>query len=214
MSCSRLVALAVLMVLMGPFASPAAANTGGDAARCLALAMYWEAKSEGPDGMLAVGQVVLNRVSHPEFPDTICAGWFGKAASSHPVSFPGGATARATGQPRPTPGPTRPGSRTGSYAIHPPTAPVARFSFTTPRSTRPGRASARAPCKSAGTCSTADPPLPPKRRSCASFARSTRVSSWCRTTYLLRAHRETDHGPVGRPNYHRHRRPGHAAGCG
>ncbi|MEM7025184.1 MAG: cell wall hydrolase [Pseudomonadota bacterium] len=34
--------------------------------------MYWEAKSEGPDGMLAVGQVVLNRVSHPEFPDTIC----------------------------------------------------------------------------------------------------------------------------------------------
>ncbi|MEM6707189.1 MAG: cell wall hydrolase [Pseudomonadota bacterium] len=41
--------------------------------RCLALAMYWEAKAEGDRGMLAVGQVVLNRVAHEQFPDSICA---------------------------------------------------------------------------------------------------------------------------------------------
>lgn len=40
--------------------------------RCLALAMYWEAKSEGADGMMAVGAVVLNRVDHQEFPDSVC----------------------------------------------------------------------------------------------------------------------------------------------
>ncbi len=41
--------------------------------RCLALAMYWEAKAEGAEGMMAVGAVVLNRVGHPEFPDSVCA---------------------------------------------------------------------------------------------------------------------------------------------
>src|SRR5690606_34650112 len=39
---------------------------------CLALAMYWEARSEGPEGMRAVGSVVLNRVEHEEFPKTPC----------------------------------------------------------------------------------------------------------------------------------------------
>lgn len=41
-------------------------------AQCLALAMYWEAKGEGREGMLAVGHVVLNRVEHPQFPDEVC----------------------------------------------------------------------------------------------------------------------------------------------
>jgi N-acetylmuramoyl-L-alanine amidase len=56
------------------FARPAQAITriGQSAEHCLALAMYWEAKSEGPDGMRAVASVVLNRVAHPEFPDTVC----------------------------------------------------------------------------------------------------------------------------------------------
>jgi spore germination cell wall hydrolase CwlJ-like protein len=40
--------------------------------RCLALAMYWEAKGEGKAGMQAVGQVVVNRVGHPGFPGTLC----------------------------------------------------------------------------------------------------------------------------------------------
>ena len=40
--------------------------------RCLALAMYWESKGEGAEGMRAVGSVVLNRVADEAFPDTVC----------------------------------------------------------------------------------------------------------------------------------------------
>jgi spore germination cell wall hydrolase CwlJ-like protein len=42
------------------------------AATCLAMALYYEARGEGPDGMLAVGEVIVNRVAHPEFPSTVC----------------------------------------------------------------------------------------------------------------------------------------------
>lgn len=40
---------------------------------CLALAMYWEARGEGDDGMTAVGWTILNRKASPEFPSTSCA---------------------------------------------------------------------------------------------------------------------------------------------
>jgi N-acetylmuramoyl-L-alanine amidase len=49
-----------------------AADGRAEAVDCLALAMYWEAKTEGAAGMRAVGQVVLNRVAHPKFPGTVC----------------------------------------------------------------------------------------------------------------------------------------------
>ncbi|HEX7034620.1 MAG TPA: cell wall hydrolase [Pseudomonadales bacterium] len=39
---------------------------------CLAHTLYWEAKSEGREGMVAVGWVVLNRQQSPEFPDGLC----------------------------------------------------------------------------------------------------------------------------------------------
>lgn len=39
---------------------------------CLALNIYFEARSEPLKGMLAVGHVVLNRVAHRSFPDSIC----------------------------------------------------------------------------------------------------------------------------------------------
>lgn len=52
--------------------SAGATPLGNDPARCLALAMYWEARAEGREGMLAVASVVLNRARHPGFPDTIC----------------------------------------------------------------------------------------------------------------------------------------------
>lgn len=39
---------------------------------CLALNIYFEARSEPLDGMLAVGHVVLNRVAHRKFPNTVC----------------------------------------------------------------------------------------------------------------------------------------------
>ena len=40
---------------------------------CLALAMYYEARGDGPIGMISSGQVVLNRVADPRFPKDICA---------------------------------------------------------------------------------------------------------------------------------------------
>jgi spore germination cell wall hydrolase CwlJ-like protein len=73
MHCPRLPAVALATLLPLTLAPPAqGADTDRDA-YCLALAMYWEAQSEGPDGMRAVASVVLNRVAHPEFPDTVCA---------------------------------------------------------------------------------------------------------------------------------------------
>jgi len=42
------------------------------AATCLAMAVYYEAANQGPDGEAAVAQVVLNRVRNPLFPKTVC----------------------------------------------------------------------------------------------------------------------------------------------
>ena len=39
---------------------------------CLALALYWEARGEGRDGMVAVGWTILNRVDSKDFPGTPC----------------------------------------------------------------------------------------------------------------------------------------------
>ena len=44
-----------------------------DEQHCMALAMYWEARGEGKQGMLAVGSVILNRVEDSRFPDGVCA---------------------------------------------------------------------------------------------------------------------------------------------
>jgi len=40
--------------------------------RCLAVAIYFEARGEPERGQIAVGQVILNRVRSPLFPETIC----------------------------------------------------------------------------------------------------------------------------------------------
>ncbi len=40
--------------------------------RCLATAIYFEARGEPVRGQIAVGQVILNRVRSPQFPETIC----------------------------------------------------------------------------------------------------------------------------------------------
>jgi spore germination cell wall hydrolase CwlJ-like protein len=39
---------------------------------CLAMAVYYEAGNQGPDGEAAVAQVVLNRLRHPLFPKSVC----------------------------------------------------------------------------------------------------------------------------------------------
>ena len=43
-----------------------------DDIRCLALNIYFEARSESEMGRLAVGHVVMNRVKSARFPDTVC----------------------------------------------------------------------------------------------------------------------------------------------
>lgn len=67
-------ALAVPPDLAGasPFALSGRLSSNVRAQTCLAQAIYYEAGSEGTDGQRAVAQVVLNRVRHPLFPDTIC----------------------------------------------------------------------------------------------------------------------------------------------
>jgi hypothetical protein len=39
---------------------------------CMATAIYFEARSESYRGQIAVGQVVMNRLSHPIYPKSIC----------------------------------------------------------------------------------------------------------------------------------------------
>jgi spore germination cell wall hydrolase CwlJ-like protein len=50
----------------------AAAPIDKQEARCMALNLYWEARSEGDKGMLAVGWVVLNRIAFAKYPNTVC----------------------------------------------------------------------------------------------------------------------------------------------
>jgi hypothetical protein len=50
-------------------------NSGVDRTRaeqCLTAAIYYEAASEADAGQRAVAQVVLNRVAHPAYPNTVC----------------------------------------------------------------------------------------------------------------------------------------------
>lgn len=85
-------------------ASPFAIRArGGDAVRaqvCLASAIYYEAASEPEDGQRAVAQVVLNRVRHAAFPNSVCGvvfqGW--ELATGCQFSFTcDGAMARVPG---------------------------------------------------------------------------------------------------------------------
>jgi spore germination cell wall hydrolase CwlJ-like protein len=69
---------AEIPVASGP--NPAAAPfvfSGGKGARsqaleCLASAVYYEAGNQDTDGERAVAQVILNRVRHPAFPNSVC----------------------------------------------------------------------------------------------------------------------------------------------
>jgi spore germination cell wall hydrolase CwlJ-like protein len=60
----------------GPAARPTLASGSGldrsRALQCLTAAIYYEAAREPDEGQRAVAQVVLNRVSHPAFPKTVC----------------------------------------------------------------------------------------------------------------------------------------------
>ncbi len=60
----------------GPAARPIFARgtslDQGRALQCLTAAIYYEAASEPDAGQRAVAQVVLNRVAHPAWPNTVC----------------------------------------------------------------------------------------------------------------------------------------------
>ncbi len=67
--------------------SDAAAGGLSDEARCLAQAVYFEARSEPLEGQLAVAQVVLNRVRSPYWPDRVCAVVFEGEQRRHRCQF-------------------------------------------------------------------------------------------------------------------------------
>lgn len=67
----RLLLLGSLFVPLMALAAPSFANDAATS-RCMALNLYWEARSEGEEGMLAVGWVVLNRVAYEKYPNTVC----------------------------------------------------------------------------------------------------------------------------------------------
>ncbi len=52
---------------------PAGTAPLDDAITCLARSIYWEARGEAAVEMQAVASVVMNRLGHAGFPDTVCA---------------------------------------------------------------------------------------------------------------------------------------------
>jgi hypothetical protein len=54
------------------FVSGAGPQDALKAQHCLSLAVYYEASSEALEGQYAVAQVVLNRVRHPAWPNSVC----------------------------------------------------------------------------------------------------------------------------------------------
>jgi spore germination cell wall hydrolase CwlJ-like protein len=55
-----------------PFHAAGNALDRARAEQCLTMAIYYEAATEPDDGQRAVAQVVLNRVAHPSYPNTVC----------------------------------------------------------------------------------------------------------------------------------------------
>ena len=65
-----LAALAAALMLGGCGISPFAAFLSPE--DCMTRVMYFESNRSSPEGMLAVGTVVMNRVADPKFPHTVC----------------------------------------------------------------------------------------------------------------------------------------------
>ena len=74
MRVGRIIILPVIIgILASLYANDAGAQSLHEEQRCLALAMYWEARGEGRHGMVAVGWTILNRAGSAHFPATPCA---------------------------------------------------------------------------------------------------------------------------------------------
>ena len=69
-----------------PNALPLRANSDSEI-KCLATAIYFEARGEGVRGEMAIAQVILNRVKNPAYPKTICGVVYQNAKSYHRCQF-------------------------------------------------------------------------------------------------------------------------------
>ena len=70
---NKIMKAAILGIAAGVTVSASFSARGSDnQIECLAKNMYFEARSQGTAGVLAVSAVVLNRVNDSRFPDTIC----------------------------------------------------------------------------------------------------------------------------------------------
>lgn len=68
----RVLPLALLLAACDR-ASESAGPVDAQSHDCMALTMYWEARGEGREGMIAVGSVVMNRIADEQFPDDTCS---------------------------------------------------------------------------------------------------------------------------------------------
>tara|TARA_B100000965_G_C19505348_1_gene719375 strand:- start:346 stop:897 length:552 start_codon:yes stop_codon:yes gene_type:complete len=67
-------ALAIIGFLGVTYMKPANAShdVWDDEVLCMAKNMYWESRNQTVEGLIAVGNVVMNRVSDNRYPDTVC----------------------------------------------------------------------------------------------------------------------------------------------
>ncbi|MCB2055809.1 MAG: cell wall hydrolase, partial [Geminicoccaceae bacterium] len=70
---ARIVAAPLVAVLLVTWAYGTARAQDAESLRMMALDLYHEARSEGREGMVAVGWVVLNRIADPAYPDDVVA---------------------------------------------------------------------------------------------------------------------------------------------
>ena len=77
---------------------PASARSDSEL-KCLATAIYFEARGEPEEGQIAVAQVVLNRLKNPAYPNTICGVVYQNKTAATAASSPSPATGAATASP-------------------------------------------------------------------------------------------------------------------
>lgn len=70
---ASLAMVALMLLLLAGLLLPLPAKADEVQRKCLAEAMYFEARDQGWRGMLAVGIVIKNRVASPRYPADICS---------------------------------------------------------------------------------------------------------------------------------------------
>ena len=68
----RLIAMGMALIFLIAAEARSETRAQRDEHRCLALALYWEARGEPHEGKIAVGWTILNRERSPDFPSSVC----------------------------------------------------------------------------------------------------------------------------------------------